>query len=292
MTHDEHRDKWLADRKKCITATDAAVIMESSPWDSKYSLMAKKLGYVPEKPESERFEIALELEAMVARMFEKRTGRKTMLCEPFTLRYHSEHSWMGATLDALQMKCFVHGVLELKTGESWTADKYCGGVPEQYWWQVQHQMAVTGLSYASIAVLIGVSSFKWMDVERDDEAIKRMVEAEHKFYQDMQEERFPDPDESEHTRLAIAARFKKEKTGASIPLPAEFIDLDDEYVVANAELKEAEKKVKAIKNRIAAYIGNAEQGTLPAAIWSYTTTERKGYTVEPTSFRQLRRHAI
>src|SRR5690606_24253087 len=129
------------------------------------------------------------------------------------------------------------GVIELKTGESWPADKYIEGVPEQYWWQDQHQMAVTGLSFASIAVLIGVSSFKWMDVERDDEAIERMIDAEHQFYQNMQEERFPDPDESEHTRQAIAERFQKEKKDSSIPLPAEFIELDEEWQSLDADIR-------------------------------------------------------
>ncbi|MFR8758810.1 MAG: DNA-binding protein, partial [Clostridium sp.] len=58
-----------------------------------------------------------------------------------------------------------------------------GGIPKEYQLQVQHYLAVCGLKRAYIAVLIGGNHFLYYQVERDEEMIEKLLEAEKDFWE-------------------------------------------------------------------------------------------------------------
>ena len=78
---------------------------------------------------------------------------------------------------------------------------------------------------------------------------------------------------------------------ARIALPPEALDFDQQYL-AGAEAEKAGKTKKdAAANQLRALLGDAERGVLPGGIaWTFKTVARKGYEVQPTSYRDLRRH--
>ena len=65
--------------------------------------------------------------------------------------------------------------------KKFTDDEY----PYQYFFQMQHYMAVTGWDMWYLAVLIGNRKFRWYEVPRDEKAIQNIIEIESKFWNEV-----------------------------------------------------------------------------------------------------------
>jgi len=101
-----------------------------------------------------------------------------MLAEAF-----SGQSWK-ATLGWMEDRAYrfalgEKSIVECKTADASKADEWEDGkIPREYVFQVQHQMAVTGLERAYIPVVIGNSDFFFRVVKRDDRLIERLLKAD------------------------------------------------------------------------------------------------------------------
>jgi hypothetical protein len=80
------------------------------------------------------------------------------------------------------------------------------------------------------------------------------------------------------------------ENGEIIALPEEADAWDDVIVSGKADIKINEAQVREAENRMKAALGTATIGTLPGGgSYRFKNVNRTGYSVEPTSFRQLRR---
>jgi putative phage-type endonuclease len=138
--------RWRAWRLGGIGSDDAGPIMGAVPWMTARKLWEVLTGRAPPEPTTFAMRRGLRLEPVARRLYEERTGR---LMQPCCVQ--GRHDWMRASLDGLDLEGRL--VLEVKAPERevhWEALE--GRVPERYWPQVQHQLAVTGaplLHYAS-----------------------------------------------------------------------------------------------------------------------------------------------
>lgn len=286
---------WLEARRNFITATDAAPILGASPWVSPFALYAKKLGLVPDSATSEVMRLGQRLEPVVADCYAEETGRSLVVPPSHTLFVSSTRPWQATSLDRLiephpDTGRLSWGVLEIKTTSAFKAGDWENGVPLHYMAQVQHELAVMGYEWASVAVLIGGQKFLWLDVERDDDFIARLIEAEAEFYNRLIAQDPPPVDGSDAAREALAALYRREQAGVTVALPPDADDLDLRLQACQREIKRQQELAQLYQNQIKALIGTAEVGTLPNGVsYQWKTVAKKSYTVAASETRVLRR---
>jgi len=166
----------LLERQNYIGASDAAGVLGLSRWRTPIEVWAEKTGQVPQEDKSGilAIEVGVELEDLVAKLFTKRTGLKVRRANE--TRFHKTHPFLACNLDRL-----IEGtdeILECKTASGWKAKEWEGEeIPQEYVIQVLFQLAVTGKKRGHIACLIGGNAdFRYKVVERDEVAIKQIVE--------------------------------------------------------------------------------------------------------------------
>lgn len=289
-TMSEAETRWLAERRNYVTATDAVVVFGLR--GSVYSLWAQKRGLIPAPDLSgnQRVQWGRRLQGMVAQGYAEETGREVCEEPPFTLVVSQAVPFMAATPDARQYDADMHeGLLEIKTAGFERRPDWADEPPTAYQVQVQHQMAVTGDRYATIAVLIGGNELRWFDIPRNDAFINTLIDRSEAFYRHVVNGTPPPVDGTEDAARALAQLHPRD-SGEAIVLPADAAAWDSELAAVKAKRKTLEELETELENRIKAAIGDATFGVLPdGGRWSWKTQERKEYTVKASSHRVLRR---
>lgn len=291
---EELRDEtaWLDARRNGIGASEAPMILGLSPFKSRLHLFAEKLELVePDDTEREILYWGKTLEAPIAERYATVTGRKVQREAPYTLRRSRQHAFMVATLDALTWpEPQQIAPLEIKNVGAYRADDWHEEPPLHIQVQVQHQLAVTGYQRASIAALVGGNRLIWMDVTRNDRFIAALIEKETEFWQRLLAHDPPPVDGSESARDILRKLYPRETPGLVVNLPGEAVDWDTELQQVKKAGKDYEDKKLELENKIKAAIGEAEAGILPnGTSYTWKASERKGYVVEATVTRTLRR---
>lgn len=168
--------EWLDLRRTKIGASDAPTIMSVSPWMTPYQLWEYKVGLRAPQAENDAMRRGRNMEDTARRQFEKNTG---IIVFPAVL-FHRDHDWMMASLDGIDIEHTT--LVEIKCpGREDHQKAMDGRVPEKYYPQLQHQMAVCDLPQA-----IYYSYTDYCDasvvVKRDDEYIERLITAEQSFW--------------------------------------------------------------------------------------------------------------
>ena len=290
----DSRDEWLEARRHGIGASDAAAVLGLSAWSSPLTLYCDKLGIVePQPADLERMEWGHALEVPIAARYARETGRQVVDPGRWTIRVSAAHPFMLATLDreAVDPKKGP-GVVEVKNWNGFQGGQWEDEPPLQYQVQLQHQLAVTGYQWGSLAVLIGGNRFYWTDVERNDKFIDALIEAESLFWDRVQRQDPPPPDASEACRDVLKRLWPKEAPGKIIALGADAAVWDDKRLIAKKQIDEWKDAEREADNWLISALGDAEAAILPDGTrYTYKQQPRKAYTVAATKFRVLRRTA-
>jgi putative phage-type endonuclease len=184
------RQDWLDARKAGIGGSDVAGILGLSKWKTPYSVWLDKTGQAADTEDNEAMKWGRLLEAPIRQEYAERTGRVVLM--PDEMLRHPRHDFMLANLDGMTDD---GRVVEIKTARAATGWGEAGSdqVPQDYMFQVQHYMAVTGFKVADIAVLIGGSDFRLYEVPADAELQDMMIDAEADFWRRVQENDPPEP---------------------------------------------------------------------------------------------------
>lgn len=166
-----NRNDWLKARKRGIGGSDAAAILGLSPWASPMDVWLDKTGRredaVADPDREFMLDLGLQLEPVIAGLYEKRTGRELMV-PPWGCISRPDFPMLMGSPDRL-VKEDCRGV-ELKS-ENLYSDKFgepgTDQVPEHYLIQCVHYMALTGYKYWDIALLHGGARFSIYTIERD-----------------------------------------------------------------------------------------------------------------------------
>lgn len=286
------RDTWLAARRLGIGGSDASAVLGLSPFSSPLQLWAEKRGLLDPVEESEAMRWGRILEPLVADRYTEETKRQLAPSLPFTIRVHDERPWLRATLDreiTMAEGKLVPAALELKTTNGFRGDDWDEEPPIHVQIQGQHQLLVTGWAWVSFAVLIGGQTFKWCDLERNDKFLKLYEERAREFWRRVE---LGDPPPAGATDREVLAALYPKDTGATVLLPAESAEWDAVRVEADEQIAGWKKRKDEAEAKLRAAIGEASHGQVPRGgpRYSCKLVERGGYTVEPTSYRQLRRY--
>jgi putative phage-type endonuclease len=169
--------EWLTWRNNGIGASDAPTIMGENPWKTAAQLLSEKSAKATASTPNAAMRRGTELEPEARRAYELRTGR---IMQPVCLQ-STQYEWLRASLDGLSLN--LDAAVEIKCGESVyrkTADY--GQVPDYYYGQLQHILAVTGLLSIDFFCYLPGRPELLVPVDRDDAYIERLVIAEYQFW--------------------------------------------------------------------------------------------------------------
>jgi len=267
--------EWLAKRTQGIGASESAAILGLNPWKSPLALFTDKLG-LGDDPfvETGAIRMGRKLEPVVADIYAEDTQRILEDLGRYTILRRGN---LTATLD----RVILHekrGVLEIKTTNSRNADHWADEPPARFQVQVQHQLAVTGAEWGSLAVLIGGQDFKWYDVPRNDDFINLVLLPKVEEFMERLASNDPPPaDASESSAKALAKLYASETAGKIITLPAIASTWHNQKIEANERIKEAEALLLEADNHLKELLGDAEVGTLEiGGAYKYRVEPRSG----------------
>lgn len=286
--------EWLEGRRLGIGGSDAPAILGVDSWKSILDVYADKIGIPPSKEAGEPARWGKRLEAVLADAYVEESGRE-LVNHGLHVFQNKERPWQLATLDreivnvkdkpgpgVYESKCTsfrVHNEKEIRED-----------LPVNFQIQVQHYLAVTDLEWGSIAILLDGNRLLWQDVARDDAFIKALNQQESEFWERVQN-REPPPPESTETASRALRRLYAKSVNDIVELPIEAFEWDRRLVKAKEEIKHWEAEETAMGNLIKAALGEKEFGLLPDKVTTYSwkSSPRAGFTVEPTTVRPLRR---
>ena len=309
-----------------ISSTDAPAIVGVSKFKSAFRLYHEKRQGVREVAPryAEMAQWGRELEDIIARRYCINTGRAIERTGEgkFTIQQSDDVEWMIASVDRYAIvteqaapvaddedededddeddeapppervlaPVGVRIVLELKNAHFATRDRWASETepPLEYLVQLQHQLAVTGAPWGSLAALIGGVEFRWADVQRNDNFIAELMTREQEFRERVERGDPPEPDGSEST-AQILKQLYPEDNGQSIELPPEAIEWANELEAAKADVKSATSRKKENSNRIKAAIGENTMGVLrDGRVFTYKKQKRASFVSKEAEFRVLR----
>lgn len=173
---DPDRSEWLAARRTGVGSSDVSAILGLSKYRCPRDVFYDKTEG-DEQDANEAMRWGTLLEPVVRDEWSLRTGIAVTAAG-----LHRSTLWpfMLCSPDGL---CDDEGLYEGKTASGWSREQWADGqVPDHAELQVQHGMAVLGFGHAWVVGLIGGQELVWRRIERDDELIDMIVEAERKFW--------------------------------------------------------------------------------------------------------------
>lgn len=173
---EQNTHEWHLFRRFHIGSSDAPVIMGDSPWKTRYQLWQEKTGRKEPGPVNYAMKHGTAMEESARVCYERTTGNVVF---PEVL-VHKDHEWMSASLDGIDITGTRVVEIKCPLGPDHEVAVQ-GGIPQKYYAQCQHILAVSGaevLDYWSFQGGQGVL----VEVKRDDAYIDRMIAEEKEFW--------------------------------------------------------------------------------------------------------------
>lgn len=274
-TKNMEHEEWLALRKNSIGGSDAAGIVGLSQWTSPYSIWAEKTDRVPPQEDNEAMRQGRDLEEYVAKRWEEVTGGHVRRL-PAVL-YNPQYPFAHANID--RMVIGEDAGLECKTTSTLDIRQFKGvEFPEKYYAQCVHYLAVTGAARWHLAVLVFGRDFFTFTLERDEEEIAALMDAEAKFWENVKSDTPPALDGSSASTETLKSVFSVSNGGA-VDLFGRDTALS-EYVRLKAQQQALEAQIAEIENTIKGDMGEAEYATCGLFNVSWKSQFRRTFQVK------------
>ena len=273
-TNEINREEWLQLRKNGIGGSDAAVACGLSRWKSRLMLYLEKTSADVEDIDNESMYWGRTMEPILRQEFSKRTGF-TVQEVPFMFAC-KEYPWMLANIDDLVTEPDgSKALLEIKTASSFKAKEWEDGLPQEYYLQVQHYLAVCDLPKAYVVVLIGGNAFRYFPVERDEDTIQMMIALEAEFWSFV--ERGIQPPVDEQSADGLAVLYPKSDAKTSVILPSDSDNIVEAYLEVKHVIDELKPALDGYENQLKSMMKTAACAVTPKGYgirWQSTTTNR------------------
>jgi predicted phage-related endonuclease len=295
------RDEWLADRLRYINASEIAIVCGESSYGSLAELYAEKKGLRPPMVdsavlrrgrwgESAVFEALAEQRPewdIVRAKVHVRDNERRLACTPDGFATAPDRDGIGI----IQAKVISRSVFR----QYWMGDREDGEVvpPAQYRLQTLTEMMLNETKWGVLAVLV-VAEFDWqlelIEIERDPVLEDRIEYHAAAFWRDHLDAGIMPAFEPNRDETLVRALYPKDD-GSEIDLTGDnrALALVEDLISLQAALKRLQKNEAAMKTELCGKLGEHTTGRLAdGRRISWRTQNRKGYTVEPSSFRVFR----
>lgn len=256
-TKDMQREEWLAIRRKYIGGSDAGAICGLNKYASAIDVWRDKMEPQEEVEEpTEAMRQGTDLEDYVAYRFSEATGRKVR--KNNNMMVSRKYPFMLADID--RQLIGENALLECKTTTMFNQKAWEDGlVPQSYYCQVQHYLAVTGMDRAYIAVLIYGRDFIWYQIDPDPEYMEHMIHREAEFYhRNMVDGIFPSPDGSKAASDALIHLYPGGNTDVFVSDSQALSEDIRNYLEARELAKNYDRQKKLLEQTIQMRMGNHE----------------------------------
>lgn len=169
--------KWIEWRHNGIGASDAPVIMGQNPWKNARDLFSKKIGPPIDDGADFRMNKGTQLEPQARQNYNLKynTDARPVCIQSKTF------NWLKASIDGLSLD--NRKVVEIKCGDSiYRKIKFNRTIPEYYYGQLQHILAITGLPEIDFFCHWPGNPDLLITIPRNDTYIARLINAETLFW--------------------------------------------------------------------------------------------------------------
>jgi hypothetical protein len=177
--------EWREWRHNGIGASDASTIMGENRFKSSAQLLNEKRGPAQDYGQNAAMARGTELEPEARRLYIAKTGKEV---RPVCLQ-STRYDWLRASLDGFAIN--YDAVVEIKCGQSaYRTASQTGSVPDYYYGQMQHIMAVTGLDSLDFWCYWPGYPALLIPVPRNSTYIERLLNRELEFWNLVQQSAF------------------------------------------------------------------------------------------------------
>lgn len=270
LTHKE----WLILRKHGIGGSDAAAVCGMNRWRGPLDVYLDKTSTAVDEKDNEAMYWGRVMEPVLREEFAKRTGL-TVSEVPFLFAC-KEYPFMFANIDGIvREKDDSVSLLEIKTANGFAAKEWENGLPQEYFIQIQHYLAVCDLKKAYVAVLIGGNNFRYEVIDRDDDVIQTIIAMEASFWtNNVQAKKAPEADATSSDALNS---LYPHDNNTSIILSSEADRLITNLEEIKKVMDDLKKDQAEAENQLKAMMKEAECGKTPAGYsvrWKNSSTSR------------------
>lgn len=231
-----HDRDWHETRRQGIGGSDARKIMDGE-W---LYLWEEKTGRAEPEDLSEVLPVQLGTftEPFNAAWF-ARHASKVVTTDDCEHLVHPAHPFMRANLDGRIV--FEDAFLECKHVNQYSKPDE---IVSRYYPQLQHCLAVSGLTKCYLSVIIGTMNYEYFEVARDEEYIDRLITREAEFWGYVENDIPPPMREAETVAVAFDAMREVDLTGNNAWANQAGIWIQNK--VAATSFKDAEKAIKEL----------------------------------------------
>ena len=199
------REEWLKGRKNHIGGSDASACVGMNPYKDNVQLWEEKMGLVMPENISDKDYVRYGTEKHLRALFAMDFPEYQVFYDENNMFINDRYPWMHASLDGeLVDEQGRRGILEIKTTnilQSMQREKWNGKIPDNYYCQVLHYLAVTEYDFAVLKAQLKSEwhgelriTVKHYFIERKEveEDIRYLVEEEQRFWTCVVEGHRPD----------------------------------------------------------------------------------------------------
>jgi putative phage-type endonuclease len=304
------RDAWLRERRRFITASDVASILGVNPWSNPLAVYGSKVKGV-ELRETGPMRRGRRLEPAIADEYSELTGRPVRRpgSRPWVLHVHPDIPWLASSLDRLIADSPAYPApagaageapLEIKTAgttEGWECSPACqpGCIEEHaplyYELQLQVQIACSSAAWGSFAALLGLDAEAPVIRDRRPHhaVFQAIVPRLEEFWWRVQHQEPPPVQGLPGEREAVRAIWPQDD-GTTVELGLADLGAVESWERAKVAESSAKAEAELADTFLRSRVGAASFGRLPdGSFLKLEETKRAGYTVQPTTYRTLRR---
>ena len=274
-TADMPREAWLAERRKGIGGSDAAAIVGLSQWATPYTVYMDKLGFLPDKEDTEAMRQGRDLEEYVAQRFTEHTGKRVQKVN--YMACSKKYPFARADIDRRVVG--ENAGLECKVTATLDVGQFRGvEFPEKYYAQCVHYLAVSGADRWYLAVLVLGKGFFVFVLERNEAEITALMAAEADFWQKVENQTPPDVSGAEADTEAVGTVWADsgEEEMELFGMESLFQRLE----IAEQTLSVAKTAKEEVLNQIKQTMGTAQKGNCGRYSCSWKTQQRKTLDIE------------
>ena len=232
----QREEDWLDWRRQGVTATDAAILLNRSPYKTRWRLWAEKTGYARE--------VDLSLNPLVRRGIENEDAARRAFEEKY------DDMLLPACVESVQyplMRASLDGLrdngepVELKSPsatvwEDVCAEKANSKAYQLYYPQVQHQLLVTGAKQGWL-VFYFEGQIQEYPILRDEAMIQEILAEAKKFWQQVVDKKEPDKDPERDLYIPQGEEVNR------------WIAAAEEYRLYDAEIQELKQRLSELQER-------------------------------------------